>query len=426
MKPRQLNDNDRSVLGALGDSSKPLSAYDILDRARSDALKAPVQVYRALQKLESQGPRAPDRGAERLRRLLRLRIAHEHEPRHAEHRPGFVICRDCGACASSRTSASRQVAGGGGRRGLRRRSRVARGLRPLRRACRDGGVTCGGARRSDGACDRRAAVLRPGAHRVNHEPHLAFDDLTLGYDRHPAVHHLDGAVEAGSLTAVVGPNGSGKSTLLKGIVGMLKPLGGRIVRSEPASGDIAYLPQQLGDRPLVSRPRVVDLVALGLWRRRGMLGRHHARRPRRRSTGRSPRSGLAGFQTRGIDTLSGGQLQRALFARVLLQDAPLILLDEPFNAIDHAHASRDLIAHHPPLARRGAHRDRRCCTTSTWCASIFRSTLLLARRPVAWGETREALRPENLLLARRLNESWDERRALVRAERARHEPLRRS
>ena len=51
MKPRQLNDNDRSVLGALGDSSKPLSAYDILDRARSDAMKAPVQVYRALQKL---------------------------------------------------------------------------------------------------------------------------------------------------------------------------------------------------------------------------------------------------------------------------------------------------------------------------------------------------------------------------------------
>jgi len=51
---------------------------------------------------------------------------------------------------------------------------------------------------------------------------LRFHDLTLGYDRHPAVHHLDGAVESGALIAVVGPNGAGKSTLFKGIVGALK------------------------------------------------------------------------------------------------------------------------------------------------------------------------------------------------------------
>ena len=50
---------------------------------------------------------------------------------------------------------------------------------------------------------------------------LTFRDLTLGYDRHPAVHHLNGIVGKGSLTAVVGGNGSGKSTLMKGIVGLL-------------------------------------------------------------------------------------------------------------------------------------------------------------------------------------------------------------
>src|SRR5688572_4365787 len=72
---------------------------------------------------------------------------------------------------------------------------------------------------------------------------LTFEDLILGYDGHPAVHHLDGVVEAGSLTAIVGPNGSGKSTLLKGITGMLRPLGGRIVRSETLANDVAYLPQ---------------------------------------------------------------------------------------------------------------------------------------------------------------------------------------
>ncbi|HEY4773985.1 MAG TPA: ATP-binding cassette domain-containing protein, partial [Xanthobacteraceae bacterium] len=55
---------------------------------------------------------------------------------------------------------------------------------------------------------------------------VKFRDLTLGYDRHPAVHHLSGDIAAGALVAVVGPNGAGKSTLFKGIVGVLPPLAG--------------------------------------------------------------------------------------------------------------------------------------------------------------------------------------------------------
>ncbi len=57
---------------------------------------------------------------------------------------------------------------------------------------------------------------------------LQFRDVTLGYDRHPAVHHLNGEVAPGALVAVVGPNGAGKSTLFRGIVGILKPLAGTI------------------------------------------------------------------------------------------------------------------------------------------------------------------------------------------------------
>ena len=72
---------------------------------------------------------------------------------------------------------------------------------------------------------------------------LQFRDLTLGYDRHPAVHHLDGVIETGALVAVVGPNGAGKSTLFKGIVGLIKPLAGRIERGDVAAQKIAYLPQ---------------------------------------------------------------------------------------------------------------------------------------------------------------------------------------
>src|SRR3712207_2154469 len=107
---------------------------------------------------------------------------------------------------------------------------------------------------------------------------IRFDEVTLGYGRRPAVHHLDGEIPAGSLMAVVGPNGAGKSTLLKGIVGTLKPLDGHIRLKGPASG-IAYLPQAAEiDRsfPL----SVYDLVAMGLWSRSGLFG-GIARRDRR-------------------------------------------------------------------------------------------------------------------------------------------------
>jgi zinc/manganese transport system ATP-binding protein len=236
------------------------------------------------------------------------------------------------------------------------------------------------------------------------KPLLVFENLTLGYDRHPAVHHLDGVVEAGSLTALVGPNGSGKSTLLKGIVGVLRPLGGRIVKSDLPAGAIAYLPQ-LSEIDRSFPASVADLVALGLWSRRGMLGRITAT-DRAAIDAALAAVGLTGFQSRGIETLSGGQLQRALFARVLLQDARLILLDEPFNAIDYRTLT-DLIA----IIKRWHGEDRTVIAVLhdlDFVREHFPQTLLLARRPVAWGATKETLCPENLLRARQFNEGYDE------------------
>jgi len=236
------------------------------------------------------------------------------------------------------------------------------------------------------------------------KPHLVFENLTLGYDRHPAVHHLDGVIEAGSLTAVVGPNGSGKTTLLKGIVGVLRPLGGRIVHAEGRAGGIAYLPQ-LSEIDRTFPASVFDLVSLGLWARRGMLGRINAA-DRKAIDEALTAVGLSGFHARGIDTLSGGQLQRALFARVLLQDARLILLDEPFNAID-TRTVRDLIA----IIRRW-HGEARTVLAVLHDLDLVREhfpqTLLLARRPVAWGETGKTLCAENLMKARHMNESVDD------------------
>lgn len=246
------------------------------------------------------------------------------------------------------------------------------------------------------------AVALPAAATAIAAPVLSFHDLTLGYRQHPAIHHLEGVVRRGSLTAVVGANGSGKSTLMKGIVGVLRPMSGTIAMAPGTR--VAYLPQQSElDRSFPAR--VVDLVAMGLWPRRGLLGR---RRPEDRAAvaGAISAVGLAGFEQRTLDSLSGGQLQRALFARVLVQDADLILLDEPFNAID-TRTVTDLIA----LIRRW-HGEQRTVMVVLHDLDLVRhhfpETLLLARRPVAWAETRIALSPENLLRARRFQEAWDE------------------
>ena len=234
---------------------------------------------------------------------------------------------------------------------------------------------------------------------------LEFRNLTLGYDRHPAVHHLHGPVEAGALMAVVGPNGAGKSTLFKGIVGVLKPLSGGIDLHGARARDIAYLPQ-VADIDRTFPIGVYDMVAMGLWREAGLFG-GIGRREREKVRAAISAVGLSGFEERAIGTLSGGQMQRALFARLLLQDARVIVLDEPFNAIDTKTAS-DLC----DLVMRW-HSEKRTVIAALHdldlVKSMFPEALLLAREPVAWGATRDVLTAENLLKARRMCEAFDER-----------------
>lgn len=233
---------------------------------------------------------------------------------------------------------------------------------------------------------------------------LRFDDLTLGYDRHPAVHHLRGTVTEGALLALLGPNGGRKSTLLKGIMGELRPLGGRIELSGVERHRIAYLPQ-LRELDRGFPITVGDLVALGLWHRRGPFG-GIGRAERQALAEALAAVGLTGFDRRTIGSLSGGQLQRALFARVLLQDAPLILLDEPFTAVD-AGTTADLIA----LVRRW-HGEARTVVAVLHDLELardhFPEALLLAREPIAWGPTAEVLNAAHMLRARQMREPFDE------------------
>jgi len=230
---------------------------------------------------------------------------------------------------------------------------------------------------------------------------VAFQNLTLGYGRHPAVHHLDAELLEGSLTAIVGPNGAGKSTLLRGMTGALSPLEGTIEINGFSDEDIAYLPQQSEiDRSFPIS--VIDLVAMGLWRQMGAFGRI-GRADRTRIEAAISAVGLNGFEGRPIGSLSGGQMQRALFARLLLQDAKLVLLDEPFTAID-AKTMADLLN-----VIKTWHAEGRTILAvlhdHDTVKAHFPRTMMLARELLAHGPTSKVLTAENQFRARQMCEA---------------------
>ncbi len=246
---------------------------------------------------------------------------------------------------------------------------------------------------------------------------IALHNLTVSYRRHPALHHISGEFARGSLTAVVGPNGAGKSTLLKSIAGLVPVQGGgknsagkacpALQKSNPGQ-QLAYLPQQSElDR---SFPMFVrDCVMLGLWNQTGAFG---SATPSMLAGVRAALQavGLEGFARRPVGTLSSGQMQRALFARLLVQDAPIILLDEPFNAVD-SKTTAVLLA----LVLQW-HREGRTVVAvlhdDAQVRSLFPQTLLLARECIAWGPTEKVLTDVNMQRARAMAEAWDETAAI--------------
>ena len=166
------------------------------------------------------------------------------------------------------------------------------------------------------------------------QPFIALENVPVRYGHLVALQNVSGAFTASSLMAVAGPNGAGKSTLLKLIAGVIKPSEGRITICEECARKIAYLPQTNSiqrDFPLT----VLQAVCTGFWPETGAW-RGISKNMKTRARAALTEVGLTGFQNRRISSLSGGQFQRLLFARVILQDARIILLDEPFTAVDAA------------------------------------------------------------------------------------------
>jgi zinc/manganese transport system ATP-binding protein len=210
-------------------------------------------------------------------------------------------------------------------------------------------------------------------------------DVTVRYGRRVAVEAVGGQFVPGSLTAIVGPNGAGKSTLLAAIAGTVRLTRGRVDR--PARSLLAYLPQIAAidrDYPLT----VAELIALGGWREFGVF-RAPGAALRARAAVAATTVGLTGRLERRIGELSVGELQRALFARLILREAAVILLDEPFAAVD-AETTTVLL---DQVTRW--HQEGRTVIAVLHDLDLVRArfpaTLVLARRCLGWGATEAAL-----------------------------------
>ncbi|MDP9529057.1 metal ABC transporter ATP-binding protein [Pseudomonas protegens] len=154
--------------------------------------------------------------------------------------------------------------------------------------------------------------------------------LLWGAPGQPLTPPLDLHLPAGSLSAVIGANGSGKSSLLKVLAGLQKPLAGKVERAIPQRGGLAFVPQQQTlDRQFPIS--LQELVAAGFWGQR-----EPAKSRRDKLQAALAAWHLSGLEQRPLMALSGGELQRALLARMSLTDAPLLLLDEPHAALDEA------------------------------------------------------------------------------------------
>ncbi len=234
------------------------------------------------------------------------------------------------------------------------------------------------------------------AEMADHGTALEVDRLTVSYSSRPVLWDVDAEVPAGRLAAVVGPNGAGKSTLLKAVVGLQVVDTGRItVEGFPAAAAlerIAYVPQRDEvdwDFPIT----VEEVVEMGRYRSTGWIRRL---KPRDREIVRDSidRVGMTPFRKRQIGELSGGQRQRVFIARALSQQAPLMLLDEPFAGVDARTESAllDLLAGFRDEGRTVivVHHD------IATVRARFDWALLLNVRTVACGPVPESLSDENL------------------------------
>ncbi|OBU17321.1 ABC transporter ATP-binding protein [Photobacterium aquimaris] len=221
---------------------------------------------------------------------------------------------------------------------------------------------------------------------------ISLVNFTVCYRNDIALDSICCTINDGDLVAIVGPNGAGKSTLLKALMQQITPTAGEVCLGKYTMKDIAYLPQSSHiDRnfPIT----VAEFVSAGAWRR-SSFWRCFSQQESNHMAQALETVQLSGMETRQISELSGGQFQRMLFARMLLQDAQILLLDEPFAAID-AQTSEDLMA----VIKRCQQQGKTVIAVMhdlSLVARYFPTTILIATQLVASGDTKTVLQSHYL------------------------------
>ncbi|MBA3813777.1 MAG: metal ABC transporter ATP-binding protein [Alphaproteobacteria bacterium] len=232
---------------------------------------------------------------------------------------------------------------------------------------------------------------------------IQLQNLSVSYPQNPVISGLSCHFDAPSLWGIAGPNGAGKSTLLKTLLGIQKLKDGSITFHGFCPCDVAYLAQQnqLDRRfPLT----VGDTIAMGLFREVGVFQRYSDIQ-REKMQAALDQVGLSSFWRTPLQALSGGQFQRVLFARLILQDAPVIFLDEPFTGVD-AQTINDLMRLLELWVREGR-LVIAVLHDLDLVQDYFPQTLLLARHFYKWGPTEDILTKENMQASLAASRSWE-------------------
>jgi len=221
---------------------------------------------------------------------------------------------------------------------------------------------------------------------------IEISQVSVYYKQLLALEDINISIKENAMLAVIGANGSGKSTLLKAMMGQIPHHSGQITFSQSKTARIAYLPQsQSIDKQFPIT--VKEFVAAGAWHKIGLFKRF-AQPQLIQLHACLEQVGLEQYQQHQISELSGGQFQRMLFARMLMQDAEILILDEPFNSVD-TQTTRDLmkvinqchqlgktviaVIHDLPLVKQ-----------------FFPEVLMIAKTVVAHGPTMQAMTEKNL------------------------------
>ncbi|MEM8582102.1 MAG: metal ABC transporter ATP-binding protein [Pseudomonadota bacterium] len=230
---------------------------------------------------------------------------------------------------------------------------------------------------------------------------LEIRNLALGYPGLSLFRGLSMDVERGSTLAVLGANGSGKSTFIKMLLGLMAPLAGNLKWPDGPPRELGYLAQMTEfDRRFPLRVR--DLAAMGAWKGFGIGGRLD-KDAKAKVASALDAAGVLDIADRSLHTLSGGQLQRALFARVIMQDAPLILLDEPFAAVDQSTE-----AHLLSIINRWRDEGRAVILVVHDLSSVLDhcdTALLLGNGEASYGPVDTVLTPERLVSQNYMSQS---------------------